>query len=469
MTTGTVGLVLAAGAGSRFGGGKLLATIAGRPILQHVLDALAEAGVGETIVVLGHDADEIEAAIDWGNARRVVNPEPERGLSSSLHVGFAAIDAEAGAVLVALGDQPLVSTSVIRALLDAPEKRGRPIVVPVYPDGHGRNPVHLRRPAFGLVGEASGDRGLGPVIEAHPELVSEITVEGANPDIDTQADRDRVIEAAWTARVRANREQVERVREVPDGADFYAPVMSLFRADPRRTDDPVLDALLALVRSGETWLDIGAGAGRFALPIARALDPSGGSVVALDPSRLMLEGLLEVAEDHAIENVRTIEARWPPADARAVADFEADVALIAHVGYDIEEIGPFVGEMEAAAGRLCVAVLMQQVPAAAANPFWPPVHGEERVPLPALPDLLELLDARGRRPSVERIVIEPRRFESRDALEGFIRRQLWIDPAGPREKRFQKALEKLVLNSGDGWMIEGRSAGSAGIVTWAPR
>ena len=155
----------------------------------------------------------------------------------------------------------------------------------------------------------------------------------------------------------------------------------------------------------------------------------------------MLEGLLEIAEDYAVENVRTIEARWPLADARAAADFEADVALIAHVGYDVEAIGPFVDALEAAAGRLCVAVLMEQVPAAAANPFWPPVHGEERVPLPALPDLLELLEARGRRPSVERIPIEPRRFESRDAIEGFVRRQLWIDPAGPKEARFQKALD----------------------------
>ena len=76
MTRGTVGLVLAAGAGSRFGGGKLLATIAGRPVLQHVLDALAEAGVGESVVVLGQDAERIEAAIDWGSARRVINSCP---------------------------------------------------------------------------------------------------------------------------------------------------------------------------------------------------------------------------------------------------------------------------------------------------------------------------------------------------------------------------------------------------------
>jgi CTP:molybdopterin cytidylyltransferase MocA/SAM-dependent methyltransferase len=469
MTNEIVGLVLAAGAGSRFGGGKLLATIGGRPILQRVLDALVDGGVRESVVVLGRDAERLEGAIDWRSARRVVNPAPERGLASSLQVGFDAIGSEADAVLVALGDQPFVSSAVIRSLVEAPDLPGRPIVVPVHPEDAGRNPVLVRRAAFDLVPEASGDRGLGPLLAAHSELVTEIEVDASNPDIDTRDDLARAIEAGWGERVRANRAQVERLREVPDGADFYAPVTSLFRADPTRTDDPVLDALLALVRSGETWLDVGAGAGRYALPLARALDPSGGGVVALDPSRSMLDGLLEIAEDYAVENVRTIEARWPLADARAVGDVEADVALIAHVGYDVEEIGPFLDGLEAAADRLCVAVLMEQVPAAAANPFWPPVHGEARVPLPALPDLLELLHARGRRPAVDRIAIEPRRFEAREALEGFVRRQLWIDPAGPKESRFQKALDTIAVQDDGGWTVAGRGESIVGIVTWAPR
>jgi CTP:molybdopterin cytidylyltransferase MocA/SAM-dependent methyltransferase len=469
MTDATVGLVLAAGAGSRFGGGKLLAPIGGRPVLQHVLDALATAGVGEVVVVLGRDAVDVEAAITWRAERRVVNPEPERGLASSLQVGFEAVGPSAGAVLVALGDQPLVSAEVVRSLLDATVVPDRPIVVPAYADEHGRNPVLIRPAAFGLIAEVTGDRGLGPILAAHPELIVEIPVSGANPDVDTAADLVRAIEAAWADRVLANRAQVERIREVADNADFYAPSTSLFRADPTRTDDPVLDALLALVRSGETWLDVGAGAGRFALPIARVLDRSGGSVVALDPSRSMLEGLSEIAEDYAIENVRTVEARWPPADARALGEFEADVTLIAHVSYDIEPIAPFLDGLEAAAGRLCVAVLMESAPAAAASPFWPLVHGEERVRLPALPEVVELLEARGRTPSVERISVPPRRFDSRDALEGFVRRQLWIDPAGPKGARLQTALDELAIQDGEGWTIKGRGPGDIGIVTWSPR
>jgi SAM-dependent methyltransferase len=343
------------------------------------------------------------------------------------------------------------------------------MVVPIYPDDAGRNPVLLRPAAYPLVAEATGDRGLGPVLEAHPEMVAEVAVSGSNPDVDTAADHVLAIEAAWAASVRANRDQVDRIREIPDGADFYAPVNSLFRADPTRTDDPVLGELLRLVRSGETWLDVGAGAGRYALPIARALDPSGGSVVAIDASPSMLDGLLEIAEDYAIENVRTMEARWPPPDAGSVPAIEADVALIAHVGYDIEAIGPFIDALGAAAGRLCVAVLMERAPATAADPFWPPIHGEPRVPLPALPEVLELLDARGRRPTVRRIAVDARRFDSRDALEGFVRRQLWIDPTGPKEKHFRKALEDHTVEDGGRWTIRGRDRTDIGVVTWAPR
>ena len=127
-------VVLAAGAGSRFGGGKLLASIDGRPVLQHVVDRLVEAGIQDLVVVLGADADAIDAAIDWGPARRVRNPDPGRGLSSSLRVGLDAVGADATAVVIALGDQPRLAVETIRALLEAARTADsdRTVVVPVY-------------------------------------------------------------------------------------------------------------------------------------------------------------------------------------------------------------------------------------------------------------------------------------------------------------------------------------------------
>ena len=73
---------------------------------------------------------------------------------------------------------------------------------------------------------------------------------------------------AWRDRVSRNREQAERLREGSPPRDFYAAVASDFRADLRRTNEPALDLLRSLVRPDETWLDIGAGGGRYALPLA---------------------------------------------------------------------------------------------------------------------------------------------------------------------------------------------------------
>ncbi len=276
------------------------------------------------------------------------------------------------------------------------------------------------------------------------------------------------VERSWAERVRANREQVDRVREVPDGRDFYAPVTSLFRADPRRTDEPVLELLRALVEPDETWLDIGAGAGRYALPIALLVR----EVIALDPSTGMLGALADQMAEFGVPNIRPIEGRWPPdaALASTLGPFPvADVALIAHVGYDVEAIGPFVDAMESSARRLCVAVLMERQPASVADPFWPPVHDEARVSLPALPDFVELLDERGRDPDVTVVQREPRMFETRTELEGFLRRQLWIADGGEKEWRYRAALEELVVERDGGFGLRDQEPMPVGVAVWRPR
>ncbi len=130
----------------------------------------------------------------------------------------------------------------------------------------------------------------------------------------------------------------------------------------------------------------------------------------------MLGALRELASEHGIANVRVVEVRWPPDD---VTPFRSDVALLAHVGYDIEAIGPFLEAMEAATSRSCVAILMERQPSSIADVCWPPVHDEARVALPALPEFLELLRALGRDPAVERLDRAPRRFADRAELEGF--------------------------------------------------
>jgi molybdenum cofactor cytidylyltransferase len=464
-------VVLAAGAGRRFGGGKLSASLEGRPILQHVLDALSAAGIDDPVVVVGADGPALDAVIHWRAARRVHNPDPKRGLSSSLRIGWAEAQAHAprpAAVLIVLGDQPRLDPEVIRMLVAQPMDRARPVVVARHADG-ARNPVRLEPEADELVAAATGDRGLGPLLDARPELVRTIDVGVANPDVDRRDDLVDLLAASWAARVRANAAQVDAVREVADGPDFYGPVRKTFTADPARGDDPVLEALLVTARPDEAWLDIGAGAGRYALPLARRVR----EVIAVDPSPGMLASLRDGMADHRIANVRVLEGAWPP-DAQLRASLGpfpvADVALIAHVSYDIEAIAPFLDAMESSARRRCVAVLMERNPASAAGPFWPPVHGVERVPLPGLVEFVEFLAARGATLEVTRLEAERRRWTDRDELLAFLRRQLWTAPGSPADSRLLVAAEAMTAVAHDGSLsVLGAPAVDIGIVTWGAR
>jgi len=189
-------VILAAGVGSRFGGGKVRAPLEGRPLLAHVLAAVREAGIGRVVVVLGRDAGAVLDAVrdvDPGVLERVlvtVNPTPERGLATSLRLGFGAATAVAppAGVLVLLGDQPRVRADVLRVLCGAVASAHAIAVVPRYAGDAAPNPVLLLPAGWPLVEGLTGDRGLGPLLAADPARVVWVAVPGANPDVDTPAD-----------------------------------------------------------------------------------------------------------------------------------------------------------------------------------------------------------------------------------------------------------------------------------------
>lgn len=257
--------------------------------------------------------------------------------------------------------------------------------------------------------------------------------------------------------VRANRDQAERLREAPAGDDFYAPVAANFRADPFRTDEDALNSVLELVRSDETWLDIGAGGGRYALPVA--LKARGVTVV--EPSTGMLEILREGMNEHGISNIQVVQERWPVSPPP-----KADVAFISHVGYDIEDLGPFLDAMEASASRMCVALLLAEAPASLAKRFWPPIHGEERDLLPALPEFVTLLMARGRFAETKQAGMRtPGHYSDLDSAAKFVRQQLFIEPGGAKDMKLREMLSATQTPEG---IPTGGEPVPLGIVTWAP-
>jgi SAM-dependent methyltransferase len=263
---------------------------------------------------------------------------------------------------------------------------------------------------------------------------------------------------AWRARVAADKEQVERCREVADPTDFYGPVADRFRMDPRRTDDPTLNALLALARPEDVWIDVGAGGGRYALPLALAVR----EVVAIDPSPAMLAALRDDAAADGISNVRVIGARWPLPDPPT-----GDVGLFAHVGYDIAEIGPFIDALESAASRLMVAVMGESAMQTTATLFWQPIHGEPRVRLPALPELLVLLTARGRLPEITLVDRTPPTFGSLDEALAMARRQLWLKEGSAKDLQLRRLVQERVTERDGRYAFEWTPS-RIGIVSWSP-
>jgi molybdenum cofactor cytidylyltransferase len=201
---------LAAGAGSRLAAGaddgppadpgtKLLVDIDGEPMLARVLRAVRAFEPVTTVVVLGHNADAIEQAIDWHDEVRVRNHAPELGLASSLQVGIdtlRALPLLVDGVFIVLGDQPLLDSGVMHALAKAAAhgRSGsradeRPIIAPTYTEHAGpRNPVLLMRPAWHLVDGLRGDHGLSRLMAEQRHLVLDVPVPGRMPDIDRPED-----------------------------------------------------------------------------------------------------------------------------------------------------------------------------------------------------------------------------------------------------------------------------------------
>jgi molybdenum cofactor cytidylyltransferase len=188
--------VLAAGASSRLGRPKQLLDLAGRPLLQHVLEAASAGRLDQIVVVLGHAAGEIAAKVHLpAHAGIVVNPDFELGQSTSLRAGLEAATDDCRAAVVLLGDQPGVRPDAIRAVAEAWRRGAGPVVQASY-GGRITHPTLLDRSVWAAVRAASGDEGARTVLAQHPDWLATVEVGGTAPDdIDTEGDYDRVKES----------------------------------------------------------------------------------------------------------------------------------------------------------------------------------------------------------------------------------------------------------------------------------
>jgi bifunctional UDP-N-acetylglucosamine pyrophosphorylase/glucosamine-1-phosphate N-acetyltransferase len=146
---------------------KVLHPLAGRTMIDLVLDALAEAGVAHPVVVTGHGADAVEAAV--GQRAATVRQEPQRGTADAVRIGLDAVSADVGAVLVTMGDAPLQPAQLYRELLDCQRATDAPVVVLSArvpdPSGYGRLLRRSDGAAEAVVEEADADAAIRAIDE----------------------------------------------------------------------------------------------------------------------------------------------------------------------------------------------------------------------------------------------------------------------------------------------------------------
>jgi CTP:molybdopterin cytidylyltransferase MocA len=179
--------VLAAGAGTRFGGRKQVAELDGKPLLEHAVQAMMATPVGRVVVVLGALVEEVTATVDLHGAEPFTCERWDEGQAASLACGLAQL-ADCEAVVVTLGDQPRMSPEAIGRVIAA--RGGEAVAVRATYFGAPGHPVLLERELFKSFRNVSGDHGARNLLLSVP--VREVPCDdlGGGEDVDTPAELD---------------------------------------------------------------------------------------------------------------------------------------------------------------------------------------------------------------------------------------------------------------------------------------
>jgi nicotine blue oxidoreductase len=180
---------------------KQLATLDGRPLLAHVLAAAAAAPLDRVVVALGGAAAEVLDRVDLGGAAPLVVEGWAEGMGHVLAATLARSGEGWDAVVVLLGDQPLVPAAAVTRVVEAWRAGSGPVVTATYGGRPGHPKLFDRRVLPDLL-RLSGDTGARDLVAAHPGWVHRVEAGdlGSDADVDVEADLERVGRILTTSR-----------------------------------------------------------------------------------------------------------------------------------------------------------------------------------------------------------------------------------------------------------------------------
>ncbi len=265
----------------------------------------------------------------------------------------------------------------------------------------------------------------------------------------------------WNRQVKAHHAQSIRAQAGQQpSADFWQPFAPSFQADPRRTDDAVLNRLLREVTPPTTVLDVGGGGGRYALPLALRCR----HVTVVEPSASMVEVLRQGAQEAGIRNITVIQATWEEADVAP-----ADLVLCAHVLYGVDDVEPFVRKLHSHARDRVLILIYMDFPQVHLALLWKPVHGEDRINLPALRELLPVLWQMDIYPDLEMMGTRGSyEYDTWEDAQQEFHRRLYVNPDTDADRHLQQAMHDLLQPTPDGFLLRCAQPRRLGLLSWQP-
>ena len=230
--------------------------------------------------------------------------------------------------------------------------------------------------------------------------------------------------------------------------------------DPYRTNDEALNALFAALGTGREVLDVGGGAGRFALPLATQAR----HVTVVERSSDSIELLNTRAVEAGITNITVINEPWESARAP-----QAEMVLCSLVLHHILEVAPFVSKLQEHAADRVVVLEMAETPGSMDRPFYERVYGFAPTPLPGLARIMELLWAMDIYPDVEMITPEPVVVDTnRDGALEQLRRRLAVQEGSSQDDLLKAAADELLEETPNGITVRGVAPRRQAVISWRP-
>jgi 2-polyprenyl-3-methyl-5-hydroxy-6-metoxy-1,4-benzoquinol methylase len=259
--------------------------------------------------------------------------------------------------------------------------------------------------------------------------------------------------------MREEREQAERLRSDHADRDIWRGNAARFRPVDDATD-PAVGPLADLAGPDGTAIDVGAGGGRHAVPLAGRL----AHVVAIEPSPAMREVLAEAIRRAGVTNLTVVSERWEDAEVGP-----ASLVFAAHVTYGVQRIEPFLRKLDRTATRHAALVAFADPPQQFVAPIWHAVYGEQRLRLPARDELIGALRELGATPALMDLPPqEPRSLGAPEEAFADLRRRLFIGVGTAAEERLREAMPELTVERDGELWPRGAEPNPASIIWWKP-